>query len=85
MNVIVDTCVWLEVFRRNSVNPHIVHTITGLIENDSIVVIGAIRQELLSGVSDEAKFKKLKTNFSAFKDIVVTTADYEYAAEISNK
>ena len=34
-----------------------------------IVIIGPIRQELLSGISDISQFNKLKDMLSAFEDI----------------
>jgi len=55
-----------------------------LIESDRVAMIGPIRQELLSGISDFAQFKKLQSMLSAFEDLVLRTEYYEKAAEFSN-
>ena len=48
------------------------------------VMIGPVRQELLSGISDVNMFNRLKLNLSAFVDLPILTADYETAAEFFN-
>jgi predicted nucleic acid-binding protein len=49
------------------------------------VIIGPIRQELLSGISDKRVFNELKEKMKSFTDFPVKTIDYELAAEYSNK
>ncbi len=48
------------------------------------MVIGSIRQELLSGISDEIKFINLKDKLRAFDNLRLQVKDYEKAAEIFN-
>jgi predicted nucleic acid-binding protein len=48
------------------------------------VIIGPIRQELLSGISDEVIFNDLKEKLKGFNDFSIETIDYELAAEYSN-
>ncbi len=48
-------------------------------------MIGSIRQELLSGISDEDKFERLRDKLTGFEDIHLNQEDYEKAAEISNE
>jgi predicted nucleic acid-binding protein len=48
------------------------------------VIIGPIRQELLSGISDEKIFNNLKEKMKGFNDFPIQTMDYELAAEYSN-
>jgi hypothetical protein len=55
-----------------------------LIEADQAVLIGPIRQELLSGISDSAQFGKLRAALSAFEDLPLRTEHFEQAAEFSN-
>ena len=55
-----------------------------MLRNLQAVMLGAIRQEILSGISDEAKFMDLKEKLSSVSDLPTTTADYELAAEYSN-
>jgi predicted nucleic acid-binding protein len=48
------------------------------------IIIGPIRQELLSGISDEKIFNELKEKMNGFNDFPIETIDYELAAEYSN-
>ena len=87
MNVIVDTSIWSLAFRRKgySENNIIINNLIALIRNTQIEIIGSIRQEVLSGISDRNKFYEIKNKMSVFMDYVVQTSDYEFAAECSNK
>jgi predicted nucleic acid-binding protein len=49
-----------------------------------VCLLGAIRQEILSGLRDPAQFEKLRAHLRAFPDFEVTTADHERAAEFFN-
>ncbi len=84
MKVLVDTCVWSKVLRYRSADPQITNRIRGLIEDGSVVMIGPIRQELLSGISDSSQFAKLKGKLSVFEDIPLETAHFVKAAEFCN-
>jgi predicted nucleic acid-binding protein len=55
-----------------------------LIENQNIIVIGPIKQELLSGISNKNIFNKLRTKLRAFIEFKIRSADYELAAEYYN-
>ena len=48
------------------------------------VFIGPVRQEILSGISDDEKFVKLKKILSCLPDAPIETMDYELAAQYSN-
>lgn len=52
MNVIVDTCIWSEALRKTSKNKNqeIIYDLTELIREDRVIMLGLIRQEILSGV-----------------------------------
>jgi predicted nucleic acid-binding protein len=54
------------------------------VEESRVQMLGPIRQELLSGIASHAQFKKLKTHLLAFPDLLITTEDYELAAEYFN-
>ena len=84
MKVLVDTCIWSLVFRRQTKPVAERKILTDLILNQRVAMIGPIRQELLSGIRDENVFAKLKEHMSAFPDIQLQTIDYERAAELSN-
>jgi predicted nucleic acid-binding protein len=86
MSVIVDTTIWSKYFRRkfHEKNTEIIDEMSKLIETQKVVIIGPIRQELLSGISNKNIFTKLKAKMRAFIDYKVKTADYELAAEYYN-
>ena len=83
MKVLVDTSVWSLALRRNEPSD-IVTRLSDLIFDNLVVMIGPIRQELLSGISDKNTFNNLKSKLQAFHDIPVTARDYETAAEFYN-
>ena len=82
--VVVDTCVWSEVFRRKVPDKMIEGKLVELLRAMDAVVLGAIRQELLSGISDQNKFLDIKGRMSVLPDSILITADYELAAEYAN-
>lgn len=48
-------------------------------------MIGPIRQELLSGLREEAQYHRLKERLRAFPDEPLTVQDYELAARFGNQ
>ena len=90
MKVLVDTPVWSLALRRSTGNlsPHeekLKQTLGELIHDARVVMIGPIRQELLSGVREEPQFNRLRDHLRAFEDLEITTEDYERAASMSNR
>ena len=87
MKVLVDTPVWSLAFRKKTggENSAVIDNLIYLIQNAQIEIIGSIRQEVLSGISDKNKFRELKNKMAAFTDYAVQTSDYEFAAECSNE
>ena len=88
MKVLVDTSVWSLAFRKKSLSDEelkIIKELKELIYELRVLLIGPIRQELLSGISDEVKFKNLKEKMRAFDDLEILPEDYENAADIYNK
>ena len=83
MRVVVDTSVWSLAFRRKEKN-EITKKLTDLIIDGLVVMIGPIRQELLSGISDSTIFEKLKTTLSSYEDLEISKEDFELAAEYFN-
>jgi predicted nucleic acid-binding protein len=84
MKVLIDTCVWSKVLRHKSADPELSEKVSKLIEAGSVVMIGPIRQELLSGISDAAQFNRLKNRLAVFEDIPLQSAHFVRAAEFSN-
>ena len=84
MKVLVDTCIWSSVLRHKSQNPELTNKLKDLISDGRIAIIGPIRQELLSGISDAQQFNQLRELLSAFEDIPIETEYFVKAAEFSN-
>ena len=85
MKAIVDTCVWSSVLRRDKIaNREIEKKLVALILNNDALIIGPIRQEILSGYSDKKKFVELKNKLDAFPNLEIIDDDYIIAAEFSN-
>lgn len=86
MNVLVDTSVWSLALRRASppIHPY-AEELTALVREGRVAIIGAIRQELLSGIRDAKQFAALRDHLRAFTDLELETEDFEQAAEFYNK
>lgn len=86
MSVIVDTAIWSLVLRRNANNQSlsIKEQIQELIRTNQVRMLGAIRQEILSGLRTTEQFNRLRDALRAFPDTVLLTQDYELAAEYFN-
>ncbi|MEW6715102.1 MAG: PIN domain-containing protein [Nitrospirota bacterium] len=86
--VLVDTSVWFLALRkkeRTEEDQKIVSYLSKLIGNLAVVLIGPIRQEILSGVSNKETFEMLKEKLSIFENHTIQTHDYERAAEYFNE
>lgn len=81
---LVDTCIWSEVLRRKAPNAVIREHLAKMLRNLQAILIGPVRQEILSGISDDAKFMRLKELLSYLPDASIVTEDYELAAHYSN-
>ncbi|MDY6782248.1 MAG: PIN domain-containing protein [Cyanobacteriota bacterium] len=86
MNSIVDTSIWSLFLRRNSpeLNSAAVNRLRSLVTNSQVVMLGAIRQEILSGVRTAEQFNRLRNTLRAFPDLELGIEDYELAAEFFN-
>jgi predicted nucleic acid-binding protein len=86
VDVLVDTCVWSLAFRRSRTPTSAVQAeLAELIREGRVVMLGAIRQEILSGVKVAVQFDSLRTHFRAFPDVNCDTGDYEEAASCCNR
>ena len=84
MRVLVDTCIWSQVLRRRSPDVELAHVLEDLIRDSRVVIIGPIRQELLSGLANPSQFKRLSKTLQAFEDLELGTAHSIKAAEFCN-
>lgn len=91
MKVVVDTSVWSFALRRNS-STETSQTDDGVkvallrdwITDGRVVLLGAIRQEILSGIRHPEQYVRLRDYLRAFPNVELATADYEMAAEFYN-
>jgi predicted nucleic acid-binding protein len=89
MRVLVDTCIWSLAFRRRSgiraQEAVLVSELEELIRENRAQLIGPVRQELLSGISDEKQYDALRKLTRAFPDEPLRLADFERAARVTNE
>lgn len=85
MRILVDTSVWSEALRRSrGVETTVVREFRNLVLEHRVDIIGPIRQEVLSGVREDAQFENLENHLSAFPDLPLVTEDYITAARFFN-
>ena len=90
MRVLADTSVWSLALRRkpsarlSAEERRLTGLLAEAISDGRVVMIGPVRQELLSGIKDQAQFDKLKRALDAFRDEPLGTIDYEAAARLYN-
>ncbi len=83
MKVIVDTSVWSLALRRDKPESNnTVHELRRMIQDHCVQMVGAIRQEILSGIRSEAQFNKLQKHLESFPDLPVLTEDYLFSKHI---
>src|ERR1017187_7247976 len=86
MKLLADTSVWSLALRRratatlSSEERRLKAALAEAISDGRVVMIGPIRQELLSGIKEQSQFEKLRTALEAFRDEAIDTSDYEEAA-----
>jgi predicted nucleic acid-binding protein len=89
MMVLVDTPVWSIAFRRRNSDLNerqrcLRDTLENLIAEGRVALLGAIRQELLSGIREERQFQRLRNLLRAFPDVDLSVEDYEDAVRFGN-
>jgi predicted nucleic acid-binding protein len=89
VKVLVDTSVWSLALRRKPVDltaheRRLIQHLADLIKDDRVVMLGPIRQELLSGIRSADTFERLKRRLREYDDEPLTMEDYEFAAETAN-
>ena len=86
MNVLVDTSVWSLALRRaKRADSTVSGELAELIGEGRVVMLGAVRQEVLSGMKIKAQFDQLREHLRSFPDLELETADYEEAASAFNR
>ena len=84
MRVIVDTSVW-SLFLRQSNRPEPeVAVLRELVREGRVQMLGIVKQELLSGVKESARFAKLFATLTGFPDLLASSRDHVTAARCYN-
>jgi predicted nucleic acid-binding protein len=90
VTIIADTCVWSLALRRSSraklsqEEQRMVAQLGEAIRDGRVMMLGPIRQEILSGIRDKAQFAKTEGLLEPFPDESLETADYVEAARLFN-
>ena len=84
MRVIADTVIWSLALRRVNPDKMVQRELASLIEDHRLIMLGPIRQELLSGYSEENKFELLRAKLSHFENEPILDDDYVQAAQFHN-
>jgi predicted nucleic acid-binding protein len=89
MRVILDTSVWSLALRRRAGALEAADRMVALhwrelVRDGRAALIGAVRQELLSGVQDPEQFERIRDYLRGFEDESLTPEDYEEAARFHN-
>lgn len=86
MKVLVDTTIWsYALLTTNKEYQCEIEQLKSLVRDQRALIIGPIRQEILSGYSDFRKFERLKEKLSYFENTPIQDSDYELAAELCNQ
>ncbi len=85
MKVVVDTPIWSYALRskREGYELHVQEFET-LILDQRVIMLGPIRQEVLSGYSNKSRFKKLNNKLRYFENTQIIDDDYVQAAIFLN-
>jgi len=90
VTVLVDTPVWSLFVRRAEAHLSIQEKalreeLADLVQERRAQLIGPVRQEVLSGIREEGRCRRLRHSLRAFPDPAITIDDYELAAEYHNR
>jgi len=86
VNVLVDTSVWSLALRRPAAHgSREAAELVELIREGRVAMMGAIRQEILSGIKAAEQHRNLRDRLRAFSDEALDETDYEEAAFCFNR
>ena len=86
---LVDTPIWSLALRRRAVDlspleRRLTQALQELVRQPNVQLLGATRQEVLSGIREESQFRRVRDHLRGFPDVELDSTDYEEAARISN-
>lgn len=78
--VLVDSDVWSEAFRRRGRKSRAVFLLEKFVQDDEVLMIGPIRQEVLSGIKELVQFEAIRDILRAFPSKLLEDSIFELAA-----
>lgn len=89
MKVLVDTTVWSLALRRKPPDlsegeKRLIEELTRLVQQGNAILLGVVRQEVLSGIRDPGVFERIRKLLRAVEDEVLAVEHFEEAARTSN-
>jgi len=90
MMVLVDTPVWSLALSRRAVDLSagelkITLLLQEQVRESRAQLLGPVRQEILSGIREEAQFRRIRNHLQGFGDVPLRMQDYEEAAALTNR
>ena len=85
--ILVDTTIWSKAYRRKKIaneDQAIIKQLYDILDMDEEVLIGSVRQELLSGISNKNLFNDLTVKLNGFNNYEAQLVDHDLAAEYFN-
>jgi hypothetical protein len=83
--ILPDLDIWLKAFSRSTAEPLVVLEFGRHLQDRRVVLVGWIRQGLLSRAADDRQFNRLEIALAAFPDLRVLTADHLLAARLARR
>jgi hypothetical protein len=83
--ILPDLDIWLKAFSRSTAEPLVVHDFGRHLQDRRVVLVGWIRQGLLSRVADQRQFNRLEIALAAFPDLRVLIDDHLQAARLARR
>lgn len=90
MNVLVDTSIWSLALRHRrhgltASDQAMIRALADLVGYGRAQLIGPVRQEVLSGIREQAQFVRLRDALRLYEETALVTSDFEEAARMSNE
>jgi predicted nucleic acid-binding protein len=84
MSVLVDSTVWSLALRRTTADSPEAKLLAAVIAHGEARIIGAVRQEVLSGIRTPEQFARVRDRLAPFPDLPLSETHYVRAAEFYN-
>jgi predicted nucleic acid-binding protein len=90
MNVLVDTPIWSLALRRKrrgltASDQVLIRALADLVGYGRAQLIGPVRQEVLSGIREQAQFVRLREALRLYEETTLVVDDFEEAARMNNE